>query len=165
MHVIIVGCGRVGAQLGITLSSLGHNVVMIDKNPASFSRLGSSFNGITITGVGFDPEVLKRAGIERAEALAAVTNGDNSNIMISQIAKKVFGIPKVITRIYDPERAYIFKSFGLDTICTTTIAAEIFKNFIIHENSTLNLSVGKDTFNLFYHIDSSLPAGDGHAGR
>ncbi|MFC1496491.1 potassium channel family protein [Candidatus Margulisiibacteriota bacterium] len=156
MHIIIVGCGRVGAQLGIMLSDLTHNIVVVDKNPKSFRRLGAMFNGITITGIGFDPEILKRAGIERADAVAAVTNGDNSNIMISQIAKKVFQIPKVITRIYDPERAEIFKSFGLETICTTVIAAQIFKNFILHQNDTLNLAVGKDIVNLFYHIDSNI---------
>ena len=89
MHVIIVGCGRVGSQLAQILSQEGHNVVIIDKKSSAFKRLGTDFNGITIVGVGFDPEILRRAGIERAEALAAVTNGDNSNIMVSEIAKKI----------------------------------------------------------------------------
>lgn len=144
MHIIIVGCGRVGAQLAQTLSSDGHNVVIVDKNIASFKRLGSEFNGITITGVGFDPEILKRAGIERADALAAVTNGDNSNIMVSEIAKKIYKVPQVITRIYDPLRADIYKKFGLNTISTTSIVAEIFKSAILKEPAKLEFSVGED---------------------
>ena len=94
MHVIIVGCGRVGSQLAQILSTEGHNVVIIDKKAESFKRLGTDFNGIAITGIGFDPDILKRAGIERADALAAVTNGDNSNIMVSQIAKKIYNVPR-----------------------------------------------------------------------
>lgn len=154
MHIIIVGCGRVGSQLGITLSNLGHNVVIIDKNPLSFKRLGSMFNGITITGIGFDPDVLKKAGIERADVVAALTNGDNSNIMTSQIAKKVFGTPKVLTRIYDPERANIFKNFGLEIICTTSISAEIFKNSILQEEKSIPIPAGKDLIELNYKINN-----------
>lgn len=144
MHIIIVGCGRVGSQLAQILSSEGHNVVIIDKKATSFKRLGPDFNGITITGVGFDPEILKRAGVERADALAAVTNGDNSNIMASQIAKKIYNVPQVITRIYDPLRADIYKKFGLNTISTTTIVAQIFKGAILKESTKLEFSVGKD---------------------
>ena len=144
MHIIIVGCGRVGSQLAQILSAEGHNVVIIDKNTSSFKRLGPDFNGITITGVGFDPEILKRAGIERADALAAVTNGDNSNIMASQIAKKIYNVPRVITRIYDPLRADIYKRFGLDTIGTTTLVAQIFRSALLKESSKLEFSIGKD---------------------
>lgn len=144
MHIIIVGCGRVGSQLAQILSAEGHNVVIIDKNPTAFKRLGADFNGITITGVGFDPEILKRAGVERADALAAVTNGDNSNIMASQIAKKVYNVPQVITRIYDPLRADIYKKFGLNTISTTTIVAQIFRSALLKESSKLEFSIGKD---------------------
>ena len=144
MHIIIVGCGRVGSQLAQILSSEGHNVVIIDKNASSFKRLGTDFNGITITGVGFDPEILKRAGIERADALAAVTNGDNSNIMASQIAKKIYNVPRVITRIYDPLRADIYKKFGLNTIGTTTIVAQIFRSALLKESSKMEFSIGED---------------------
>lgn len=154
MHIIIVGCGRVGVQLAVSLSEQGHNVVMVDKNPASFKRLGAAFNGITIQGVGFDPEVLKRAGIEKADALAAVTSGDNSNIMISQVAKRVFKVPRVITRTYDPERAAIFKEFGLQTICTSLISAEIFNNFLLQENKTKTFPVGKDTLSIEYKTNT-----------
>ena len=143
MHVIIVGCGRVGSQLALSLSSEGHDVVIIDKNPDSFVRLGPDFNGITIVGIGFDPEILKRAGVERAQALAAVTNGDNSNIMISQVAKKVFKVPRVITRLYDPERAQIYKErFGLETFCSTVLLANIFKNVVLKQDSRFEHPIG-----------------------
>lgn len=145
MHIIIIGCGRVGAQLARILSTEGHNIVIIDKNASSFKRLGPDFNGISITGVGFDPEILKRAGIERADAFAAVTNGDNSNIMASQIAKKIYNVKRVITRIYDPLRADIYKKFGLDTISTTTIMAQIFRSALLKESSKLECSIGMDT--------------------
>lgn len=144
MHVIIVGCGRVGSQLAQILSQEGHNVVIIDKKSSAFKRLGTDFNGITIVGVGFDPEILRRAGIERAEALAAVTNGDNSNIMVSEIAKKIYNVPRVLTRIYDPLRADIYKKFGLNTISTTTIVAQIFRSAILKESSKLEFSIGED---------------------
>jgi len=127
------------------LSQEGHNVIIIDKKAASFKRLGSDFNGITITGVGFDPEILKRAGVERADALAAVTNGDNSNIMVSEIAKKIYKVPQVITRIYDPLRADIYKKFGLNTISTTTIVAQIFRSALLKESGRMEYPVGEDT--------------------
>ncbi|MFH1542836.1 MAG: TrkA family potassium uptake protein [bacterium] len=144
MHVIIVGCGRVGSQLAQILSTEGHNVVIVDKKAKAFKRLGPDFNGITITGIGFDADILKRAGIERADALAAVTNGDNSNIMVSEIAKKIYNVPRVITRIYDPLRADIFKKFGLNTISTTTIVAQIFRSAILKESARNQFSIGED---------------------
>lgn len=144
MHIIIVGCGRVGSQLAQMLSTEGHNVVIIDKKATSFKRLGTEFNGITITGVGFDPEILKRAGIERADAVAAVTNGDNSNIMASEIAKKIYNVKRVITRIYDPQRADIYQKFGLNTISTTSIVAHIFKSAILRQSSKMEFSVAED---------------------
>lgn len=157
MHIIIVGCGRVGSQLAQILSSEGHNVVIIDKNPSSFKRLGPDFNGITITGVGFDPDILKRAGIERADALAAVTNGDNSNIMVSEIAKKIHNVPRVITRIYDPLRADIYKKFGLNTIGTTTIVAQIFRSALLKESSKMEFSIGTDVGLIEYKAQKEAP--------
>ena len=144
MHIIIVGCGRVGSQMSQLLSQEGHNVVIVDKNPSAFRRLGSAFNGITITGIGFDPDILKRAGVERADALAAVTNGDNSNIMTSQVARRIFKIPKVITRIYDPERAVIYRRFGLETICTTKLSAGVIKNMLLEEVFIYHIPIGKE---------------------
>ncbi len=99
MYVVIVGCGRVGSELAKLLSQEGHNVVVIDKEQRSFARLGHAFNGITLTGNGFDVELLKEAGIEKTDAFCAVTNGDNTNIMAAQVAKKIFKVPKVIARI------------------------------------------------------------------
>lgn len=157
MHIIIVGCGRVGSQLAQILSSEGHNVVIVDKNPASFKRLGADFNGISITGVGFDPEILKRAGIERADALAAVTNGDNSNIMVSEIAKKIYNVPRVITRIYDPLRADIYKKFGLNTIGTTTLVAQIFRSALLKESAKHEFSIGKDIGLVEYRVEEPKP--------
>ncbi|PIS30867.1 TrkA family potassium uptake protein [Candidatus Saganbacteria bacterium CG08_land_8_20_14_0_20_45_16] len=152
MHIIIIGCGRVGSQLAQILSHEGHNVVIIDKNQKSFKRLGSEFNGISITGIGFDPDILKRAGIERADAVAAVTNGDNSNIMVSEIAKKIYNVPQVITRIYDPLRADIYRKFGLNTISTTTLVARIFRSAILKESSKLKFSIGQDLGLLEYKV-------------
>jgi len=113
MHIIIIGCGRVGARLASLLSSSGHSVVVIDKNPESFERLEPSFKGKTIEGVGFDRKTLLDAGIERADALAAVTNGDNSNVVVASIAAQDFHVPRVVARINDPVRAEIFPSLGL----------------------------------------------------
>lgn len=131
MYVIIVGCGRVGLQLGNLLSAEGHDVVFIDKNPAAFERLGSGFNGVTIVGNGFDLDLLKHAGIERADAFCAVTNGDNTNLVAAQIAKKIFKVPKVLTRVYDPKRAYIYASLGLDIISGTILFASMLRDKII----------------------------------
>ncbi len=144
MHIIIVGCGRWGSELAKLLSREKHDVVVIDKNPKSFSRLGPDFNGLTVTGVGFDVETLEKAGIEKADVLASVTNGDNSNIMIAQIAQKIYKVPKVLVRIFDPARAYLYRKFGLDTICSTTIGANLVKNIILEKEGPVDFPVGKD---------------------
>jgi trk system potassium uptake protein TrkA len=131
MYIIIIGCGRVGAELAKLLSSEGHNVVVIDKNANSFSRLGGTFNGVTLVGNGFSTEILKNAGIDKADALCAVTNGDNTNIMTSQVAKKIFKVPKVIARVYDPRRAQIYKTLGLDIISGTVLFAAMIRDKVI----------------------------------
>src|SRR3989339_404980 len=131
MYVIIVGCGRVGSELAKLLSSEGHNVVVIDKSPKSFDRLGRTFNGMTLVGNGFDVELLKQAGIAQADAFCSVTNGDNSNIVAAQVAKKIFKVPKVIARVYDPSRADIYKSLGLDIISGTILFAAMIRDKII----------------------------------
>ena len=131
MYVIIVGCGRVGSELGKLLSSEGHNVVIIDKNPTSFGRLGGTFNGLTIVGNGFDIALLKQAGIEKADAFCAVTNGDNTNLVSAQVAKKIFKVPKVIARVYDPARAHIYAALGLDIISGTILFAAMLRDKII----------------------------------
>jgi trk system potassium uptake protein TrkA len=118
MHVVVVGCGRVGSELASTLQSTGHSVSVIDKNPNAFRRLGSDFEGETVVGYGFDRATLEAAGIDKAEALAAVTSGDNSNIVTARVARENFGIEKVVARIYDTRRAAIFQKLGIPTVAT-----------------------------------------------
>ncbi len=131
MYVIIVGCGRVGSELAKLLSNEGHNVVVIDKSRASFERLGGTFNGLTAVGNGFDLELLKQVGIEKADAFCAVTNGDNTNLISAQVAKKIFKVPKVIARVYDPQRAHIYSALGLDIISGTILFAAMLRDKII----------------------------------
>lgn len=124
MHAIIVGCGRVGAQLADILSFQGHDVVLIDKDNKSFRRLGAAFNGITLEGVGFDQETLKKAGIEKADAFVAVTDLDNTNMMAAEVATKIFKVPQVIARLYNPEKERTYQELEIDYICGTVLVAE-----------------------------------------
>jgi trk system potassium uptake protein TrkA len=126
MFVIIMGCGRVGARLAQMLTAAGHEVTILDVKSSSFSRLGHGFTGTTILGNAIDQEVLKRAGIQRADAFVAATQGDNRNIMASQIAQHVFGVKRVVTRIYDPLRSDTFAELGLRAISPTIIGASKF---------------------------------------
>ena len=126
MFVMIMGCGRVGARLALMLTAAGHEVTIMDLKSSAFSRLGPDFKGTTILGNGIDQEVLKRAGIERADAFVAATQGDNRNIMSSQIAQHVFGVKRVVTRIYDPLRSDTFAALGLHAISPTIIGAKAF---------------------------------------
>jgi trk system potassium uptake protein TrkA len=127
MKVIIMGCGRVGAQLATLLDKEGHQVTALDIDAYSFRRLPPDFSGTALVGNGVNEEVLKRAGIEEADAFVAVTQGDNRNVMASQIAKHVFGVPKVVCRIYDPLRRDIYSLLGLEAISPTTIFAQMLK--------------------------------------
>jgi len=136
MNVMIVGCGRVGSQLALILSREGHNVTIIDKNPDSFKRLGGAFNGITATGNCFDERFLKELRIDRQDAFVSVTSGDNTNLMASQIAKKIFNVPRVITRVYDPQRASIYKKLGLDIMSGTVLVAAMIRDKIIDNRFT-----------------------------
>lgn len=131
MYIIIVGCGRVGSELARLLANEGHNVVAIDKEAAAFKRLGSDFNGLTVTGDGFDVDLLKEAGIEQADAFCTVTNNDNANIMSGQVAKKIFHTPKVITRINDIQYTHIYEELGIDIVNSTTLLASMIRNKII----------------------------------
>lgn len=118
MHVVVVGCGRVGSGLARVLEDTGHTVAVIDKQTKAFRRLPEGFAGRSIQGVGFDRDRLREAGIEEAGALAAVTSGDNSNIMVARTAREVFGLERVVARIYDPRRAAIYEKLGIPTIAT-----------------------------------------------
>ncbi|MEQ0557588.1 TrkA family potassium uptake protein [Amycolatopsis sp. NEAU-NG30] len=118
MHVVIMGCGRVGASLAAALERLGHEVAVIDKNQQAFRRLGSDFHGQQVVGVGFDRRVLIEAGIERAGAFAAVSSGDNSNIISARVARENFGVEHVVARIYDHKRAAVYERLGIPTVAT-----------------------------------------------
>ena len=118
MHVVIVGCGRVGSGLARIIEDRGHSVAIVDKDPRAFRRLHSGFGGKQVVGVGFDRERLEDAGIHDADAVAAVTSGDNSNILIARVARETFGIERVVARIYDPRRAIIYERLGIPTIAT-----------------------------------------------
>ncbi len=126
MFYIIMGSGRVGARVASFLSRAGHEVTILDLNPNAFNRIDSDFRGTTLVGNGIDSEVLRRAGIERADAFAAVTQGDNRNVMASQVAREIFHVPKVVTRIYDPLRQETFEMLGIEAISPTVIGADKF---------------------------------------
>jgi trk system potassium uptake protein TrkA len=131
MRVVILGCGRVGSTLALMLDSEGHEVSIIDMDSSAFRRLGESFGGRPISGVGISADVLRNAGIENAAAFLAVTNGDNTNIMAAQIAKVLFQVPRVMARIYDPLRAEVYREVGIETLCITTLGAGIFHDRLL----------------------------------
>jgi trk/ktr system potassium uptake protein len=118
VHIVIMGCGRVGSTLAQNLEARGHSVAVIDQNPDAFRRLGPEFSGLTVTGVGFDRDVLVEAGIERADAFAAVSSGDNSNIISARVARETFGVQRVVARIYDQKRAEVYERVGIPTVAT-----------------------------------------------
>lgn len=128
MRVVVIGCGRVGSLLATALSGEGHDIVVIDKDGGAFASLGSEFNGETVVGTGIDEDILRRSGIEEADACAAVTDDDNTNIMAAQVAKHVFNVPKVIARIYDPSRELTYHQLGLETISTTHMGVTVLRN-------------------------------------
>lgn len=142
MYIIITGCRKVGLNLALTLSQENHDIVVIDSDPKNLELLGSGFNGMTIAGMPIDEDILRSAGIERADALAAVTSDDNMNVMVSQIARELFHVPIVITRVYDPEREIVLNKLGLTTICPTTLAVDM-----IRELLTPKKKVGTVNFN------------------
>jgi trk system potassium uptake protein TrkA len=124
VHVVIMGCGRVGSTLAHILEDRGHSVAVVDQNVDAFRRLSPSFDGRTVTGVGFDREVLLEAGIEGAGAFAAVSNGDNSNILSARVARETFGVERVAARIYDPGRAEVYQRLGIPTVATVRWTAD-----------------------------------------
>lgn len=124
MHVVIMGCGRVGSTLAQELDARGHSIAIIDQDPTSFRKLPSTFGGRTVAGVGFDRDRLIEAGIEQADAFAAVSSGDNSNIISARVARETFNVPKVIARIYDPRRAEIYQRLGVETVASVAWTAQ-----------------------------------------
>ena len=124
MHIVIMGCGRVGSTLAHTLVDLGHTVAVIDQDPDSFRRLRGSVAKHAVRGVGHDREVLLSAGVDRASAFAAVSNGDNSNIIAARVAREAFGVENVVARIYDPRRAEVYQRLGIPTVATVSWTAD-----------------------------------------
>jgi trk/ktr system potassium uptake protein len=122
MHVVVIGCGRLGASLAKSLVARGASVAVIDRRAEAFERLGAGFRGTTVTGVAFDQDHLLAAGIDRADAAAAVTGGDNSNIVVARLARETFGVGRVVARITDPRRAAIYQRLGIDTVAPTSWA-------------------------------------------
>jgi trk system potassium uptake protein TrkA len=144
MRVLIVGCGRLGAGLAQVLSLRGHVVTVVDIDPLAFERLGPTFRGQTVVGVGFDREVLVKAGIERADCLAAVTASDDANVVAARLASQVFHIPKVIARMYDPRKAEIYKRLGLQTISPVTWGINHIAELVCHSSLETTLSLGSE---------------------
>ncbi|MFD4640296.1 potassium channel family protein [Lentzea sp. NPDC058436] len=135
MHVVIMGCGRVGASLARALERLDHQVAVIDKDPQSFRRLGSDFHGQQVVGNGFDRNVLIEAGVERAGAFAAVSSGDNSNIISARVARETFGVEHVVARIYDHKRAAVYERLGIPTVATVPWSTDRFLRMLLPEGA------------------------------
>jgi trk system potassium uptake protein TrkA len=130
-----MGCGRVGSTLAHSLEARGHSVAVIDQNADAFRRLGADFAGSTVTGIGFDREVLRQAGIERADAFAAVSSGDNSNIISARLARETFGVARVVARIYDPKRAEVYERLGIPTVATVRWTADRMLRHLVPEGN------------------------------
>lgn len=155
MYIIIAGCGTVGSGLARKLYREGHDVAVIDSDEASFRRLDDDFEGLRVLGVPIDQDVLKKAGIDNADALAAVTPDDNMNIMVSQVAKDLCGIPRVVARITDPARENIFHQFGLETICPTNLSVETLASILTGKSYDATCTIGSNTFS--FRIEEADP--------
>jgi trk system potassium uptake protein TrkA len=131
MNVVIMGCGRVGAQLASLLDADGHKVTVLDIDAHSFRRLPPSFGGTALVGDGTDEEMLKKAGVGEADAFVAVTQGDNRNVMAAQIARNIFDVPKVLCRIYDPLRKDIYEALGIDAVSPTIVFAQLLRDKLL----------------------------------
>ncbi|MEN3534180.1 TrkA family potassium uptake protein [Microbispora sp. ZYX-F-249] len=124
MHIVIMGCGRVGSTLAHILEDNGHSVAVIDRDPQAFRRLRAGFRGRRVTGIGFDRDVLEEAGIASATSFVAVSSGDNSNIISARVAREMFGVDNVVARIYDPRRAEVYQRLGIPTVATVRWTAD-----------------------------------------
>ncbi|MBP7196393.1 MAG: NAD-binding protein [Anaerolineaceae bacterium] len=142
MKIIIVGCGRVGAGLAKNLSLQGLDVTVIDKNKSAFDALGSSFKGKTVEGIGFDQRVLSKAGIEKADALAAVTASDEANIVAARMARSFYKVPFVAARVYEPQKAKIYRRLGIQTISPVTLGIERLTNILVYPNLNVERTLG-----------------------
>ncbi|WP_207890757.1 TrkA family potassium uptake protein [Rhodococcus sp. Eu-32] len=136
MYVVVMGCGRVGASLAGALQRIGHDVAIIDRDENAFLRLDPTFDGVRVVGMGFDRDVLVKAGIEKAEAFAAVSSGDNSNIIAARVARETFGVDKVVARIYDAKRAAVYERLGIPTVATVPWATDRFLHNLLRDDPT-----------------------------
>ncbi len=156
MHVVIMGCGRVGSSLATELEAMGHSVAIIDQSREAFRRLGANFNGLTIAGIGFDRDTLLEAGIEKADAFAAVSNGDNSNILAARVARETYGVRNVVARIYDPGRAEIYQRLGIPTVATVLWTSDQILRRLLPEGSRSEWRDASGTIQLCeMHVDAT----------
>jgi len=156
MHMIIVGCGRVGSTIAKELQSQGHDVVVIDRKKDAFRRLGEDFAGRTVTGIGFDRTVLQETGITPNSAVMAVTSGDNSNIMIARVAREMFGVQRVAARIYDPKRAAVYQRLGIATVATVAWTSNQILSIVMpHESAPMWNSPTSTHFIVERHVQAS----------
>ena len=161
MHIIVVGCGRVGSTVAAELSRMGHDIVVIDRRADAFRRLGDTFGGTTLIGVGFDRSTLEAAGITADSAVLAVTSGDNSNILIARVARETFGVDRVVARIYDPRRARVYERLGIPTVASVAwTSARVMRAVLPHGTET----EWQDPTSAYALIERRVPAaGAGHA--
>ncbi len=145
MNILITGCGSVGSALANILSERGHDVSIVDRNPDNFQLLSNDFSGITVAGVPIDQDVLKKAGIQGCDALVATSSDDNMNLMVSQMAKEIFGVKKVLARVYDPRREEVFTSFGLPTVCPTNLTVDSVISILTNRDEVQHLTWGSST--------------------
>lgn len=145
MYAIVVGCGRVGSQLAAMLSADGHDVVVIDREEDAFRRLGPVFNGVTISGLAFDERTLREAGAAKADAFAAVTELDNTNLMAAEVASTIFEIPRVVSRLYHPDREITYRKLGVNYILGTKLVAQKFYERLTQPGISVQASLGADT--------------------
>jgi trk system potassium uptake protein TrkA len=160
VHVVVVGCGRVGSGLAAQLEALGHTVAIVDRAKRAFDRLPPDFKGTTVIGSGFDREALDAAGAHEAGALASVTNGDNSNILCARIARETYGIANVVARIYDPRRAVIYQRLGIPTVATVSWTTAQVLRWLLPEDDSIEW---RDATGSLLLVERILP--DGWAGR
>jgi trk system potassium uptake protein len=148
VRVVVVGCGRVGAGLAAGLAESGDVVAVVDKDPKAFERLGEDFTGQTVEGIGFDRDVLERAGVARADALVAVTGGDNSNLVAARVARDAYRVPRVIARIHDPRRAALYEELGVVTVSSTGWALRRIRDHLEHRTLKEEQTFGRGEVSL-----------------
>ena len=155
VHIVVIGCGRVGSGLALTLEAHGHSVAIVDRIPKAFRRLPEGFKGKVVEGSGFDRESLEKAGIAEADAVAAVTSGDNSNILTARIARETFGVNRVVARIYDPRRAEIYQRLGIPTVATVPWTVNQVKKWLLQDDWVAGWT---DSTGTLLMIDRPLPS-------